>query len=516
MNDPSKKLPRESASYWRETNKFNRFPSLKEEIKSEIAIVGGGITGLMTAYRLALHGAKPVVLEASSLTNGTTGHTTAKITAQHGQIYDELIGTFGEGRARQYYESNIKAKEYVEKIVNENRIDCDFQLQDAWLYTETIKGKQQLLKEKQAYDKLGIKSELKHECPLPFPVEAALKMPDQAQFHPIKFLTWIVQKLEAAGVRIFENTPVLHLEKGDPVKIITKGPGSVLAEKVIVTSHFPFDDLKGFYFSRLHPERSYAIAVRTEAPLPDGMFLSVGQPSRSFRWTSSNGEKLALIGGENHKTGKGPNTMDHFEALKGFAGKHFGIQSIESRWSAQDLTTLDKVPYVGRMTAGDNHIFVATGFNKWGMTNSVNAAMLLSDIVSAKYNRYEELYDPGRNASLKSSGTFVKENTDVAVQFVKTHAERGNKSVEDVEPGEGAVVNLDGRRAGAYRTHEGDLQLIDTTCTHMGCEVEWNEAETSWDCPCHGSRFTTKGEVLEGPANLPLKAIDQTAIIEKF
>jgi glycine/D-amino acid oxidase-like deaminating enzyme/nitrite reductase/ring-hydroxylating ferredoxin subunit len=504
-----KRMPQFPESYWRESVRLPAFPKLSADITVDAAIVGGGISGITTAYLLAKEGIKVALIDAGVLLNGTTGHTTAKITAQHDIIYDQLINQFGEGKAKLYYEANSEALAFIRNTVKEHSIECSLTKEDAYLYTSSDSYISKLEKEFAAYEKLGIPGEFLDSLPIPVAAKAAIVMKDQAQFHPLQYLAALVRAFINAGGSIYENTTAVDIENGSEPKIVTRDGHKITCQHVISCSHFPFYDGMGFYFARLHAERSYVIGVKTEKEFPGGMYLSVDKPTRSLRYTTmNNGEKLVLFGGESHKTGQGICTIKHYEALHNFASGTFGIKEIPYRWSAQDLVTLDNVPYIGPITSGKDNILVATGYRKWGMTNGTAAALLLRDIVLERDNPYRELFAPSRSNIGESIKTLIVENADVAKHLVEGKIELIRKRPEDLLNDEGAVVDI-GRRAGAYRDEQGKLYMVETTCTHMGCEVEWNNGDRTWDCPCHGSRFSITGEVVEGPAEKPLERIEE-------
>jgi len=494
----SDKLPQFPKPYWREIE-LPSFNPLIEDLSVDAAIVGSGITGITAGYLLAKEGLKVAILEADEVLNGTTGHTTAKLTAQHNLIYDELIQNFGEEKARHYYQSMMSAVEFVEK----SGMDCDFSRQDAYVYATTEQYAKQLADEWDAYQCLGISGALKDAIPFDFPVNGALVMHNQAQYHPLKFLRGLLADALKDGLLVFEKTTAVDIKDDETEpKLLTKSGHTVTCKKVIIASHFPFYDKPGLYFARMYPERSYAIGIKTSKEYPEagGMYISADSPTRSIRYTPlDSGEKLWIIGGENHKTGQGTNTMKHFEALESFAEEHFGIKEYAYRWSAQDLVTLDKVPFIGPMTEARPNILVATGFKKWGMTTGILAGHLLRDYVLDRENSYHALYSPLRFNAEPDIRKFISTNADVAKHLIKGKLEFVPKDPEDVMEGEGSVVMYNGKRAGAYKDNGGKLYIVDTTCKHLGCECAWNQAEKTWDCPCHGSRYNFDGEVIEGP-----------------
>ncbi|QQK77175.1 FAD-dependent oxidoreductase [Salicibibacter cibarius] len=496
-----------SETAWQASVDLPDFEPLKDNMKTDVVIVGGGITGITAAYLLVQEGLQVALVEAGKLLNGTTGHTTAKVTAQHGLIYDEFIQHLGKTNARLYYEANKEAMAFIRETIDTHGINCDFRTEDAYLYATTPKYKKKLEKEAAAYEKLNIDGGILEELPIDISVKNALVMKDQAQFHPLRYLAPLVKTIVDKGGRIFENTTAVHVERGEEPSVITRGDARVQAKYILSCSHFPFYEGTGFYFTRMHAERSYVVAIKPKMAYPGGMYISVDQPTRSLRSANIDGEALVLVGGEGHKTGQGIDTHDHYNALQTFGEDVLGIEKQVNRWSTQDLTTLDNLPYIGHLTSqsSEQNILVATGYRKWGMTNGTAAALLLKDLVLEKENRYTSLFTPSRFYADPSLKHFLRENFDVAKHLVEGKAETSNKEMKGLAKDEGAVVRIDGKRKGAYRDKDGELHVVDTTCTHVGCEVNWNGADRTWDCPCHGSRFSYSGEVIEGPAEKPLQ-----------
>lgn len=509
LND---KLPEFPESLWLESLELPNFPQLEEDIEVDVTVVGGGITGITTAYLLANEGLKVALIEADRLMNGTTGHTTAKVTAQHNLIYDELISTLGKKKAKLYYEANTEALNYIKNVVSKLQIDCDFKEQDAFIYATTKEYEEKIQKEAAAYKQLGIDGELTKEIPFNINIKNAITMKNQAQFHPIKYLNKLVRTMMEKDVHIYENTTAVKVEKGKQATVEIRGGASISSDFVLICSHFPFYEGKGLYSNRMYADRSYALATKTKSPFPGGMYVSAESPTRSLRSINIDGQEMVLVGGESHKTGQDEETTKHYQALQAFGEEVLGLEAIPFHWSAQDLITLDKVPYIGAVTADMPNVLLATGYRKWGMTTSTVAALLFRDIILGKENRYEDLYKPSRfpvNPSVKS---FAKIGADVVTQLVKGKLEKSDIDPKTLENDEGAVITLNGKRSGAYKDVDGELHIVDTTCTHIGCEVNWNDGERTWDCPCHGSRFSYTGEVIEGPAEKPLKKRDYKMI----
>jgi glycine/D-amino acid oxidase-like deaminating enzyme/nitrite reductase/ring-hydroxylating ferredoxin subunit len=511
------KLPLKPEPYWRVGLDLPRFDPLKEDINVDVAIVGGGITGITAAYLLVKEGVKVALLEASHLLNGTTGHTTAKLTAQHGLIYDEFINHFGKSKARLYYEANIDALDFVKKTIDQNKISCDFSQEDAYLYATSESYAMKIEKELKAYQALKIDGDLIYEIPFDIKIHNALVMKDQAQFHPLKYLSVLLKEVQEAGALIYEETTGVNVEQNSQgTHVLTRNGPRVTCKRVLACSHFPFYEGTGLYFSRMYADRSYILGVKAKKEYPGGMYYNVDSPNRSLRSAKMDGETLILIGGESHKTGQGKDTLEHYKALESFGENVFGAQEVLYRWSAQDLTTLDKLPYIGELSSLQPHVLIATGFRKWGMTNGTAAALLLADLVLERKNRFSDLYSPSRFIADPSLKKFFMDNADVAKHLIKGKFDHPNTEIHDLGHDEGAAVTINGKRKGVYKDAEGKVYVVDTTCTHMGCEVNWNHGDRTWDCPCHGSRFSYTGEVVEGPAEKPLQRDEDFKLLDNL
>jgi len=490
-------------SVWVDTAPAPRLhPQLDGDVRADVAVVGGGIVGITTALLLAEAGASVVLLEAGRLAGGTSGFTTAKVSSQHGLIYDTLRSKHGAETARRYGEANEAALAWIAARVQRDGIECDFRRQPSYAYVTSAEDYQQVEREAEAAVEAGLPADLVEETPLPYPVAAAVRFDRQAEFHPRKYLFALAERLAAIeGARIFERSHAVEVGKHEG-RYVAKGPGGrVLAERVVIATHYPFLD-RSFSFARLHPTRSYAIACRIAGAPPEGMHISGDSPTRSVRAIPMpNGEELLLVGGEGHKTGTESDTELRYERLEAFAREHWDVQSVEHRWSAQDPTTLDLLPYVGSILPGNDAVLMATGFAKWGMTNGTAAALLLADLGLGREARWKDLFDPWRVTLRQSVPRFVKENAQVGARFVGDRLRHADpRPIENLRRGEGAIVEHDGERIAAARDDDGTLHAVSARCTHLGCLVQWNNAERSWDCPCHGSRFGLDGTVLEGPA----------------
>jgi glycine/D-amino acid oxidase-like deaminating enzyme/nitrite reductase/ring-hydroxylating ferredoxin subunit len=499
-----------STSVWIETGpEPDEHPELEADVRADVAVLGGGIVGITTALLLAEAGARVVLLEADRLARGVTGNTTAKVTSQHGLVYARLRSRFGADGAHTYAEANEGALEWIAARVERDAIDCDFRRRPAYAYATSRGERSSAEDEAEAASDAGLRAWFTDTTPLPYETEGAVRFENQAEFHVRKYLFALVRALEGRDCRVFERTRAVEVDAGEPCVVKTPG-GRVTADRVVVATHYPFLD-RSLAFARVHPERSYAIACRIAGTPPEGMFISAGSPTRSIRGVPLDGDELLLVGGEGHRTGTGGDTTERYRRLEAFAREHWDVRSVEHRWSAQDNITVDGVPYVGRLTPRGERVLMATGFAKWGMTGGTAAAMIMSDLLLGRDNPWARLFDPNRLTVRASAMRLVKENAEAGLRFVGDRLTKGgHRSLEDLEPGEGDIVRHDGRRVAGYRDDDGALVAVSPTCTHLGCQVRFNRAERSWDCPCHGSRFAPDGSVLQGPAvhRLERKPID--------
>ncbi|NLO37954.1 MAG: FAD-dependent oxidoreductase [Ruminiclostridium sp.] len=502
-------------SYWIASTDTTDYPELQQDIAVDTLIVGGGMVGIITAYLLHKEGIQTAILEAGRIAMGTTAHTTAKITSQHGLLYDKIKNQRGLDIASQYAQANEMAIRDIKNISQACKIECDYLPQAAIVYTQQDKNVKKIEKEIKTASELGIKASWVDEIPFPITIKGGMKFEDQAQFHPRKFLIPLAEKVVSEGVQIYENTRAVDLEYGDKSTVITAQGKKITANRVIIASHYPFYNKHGMYYSRLYTERAYAIAFTAKEKYPGGMYINAEDPSRSLRFQPHKGGELMIAVGENHKTGQGEDMNNHYHELIRFADRVFTMKDLLYRWSTQDCMTLDGVPYVGRYQHDRPNLYVATGFEKWGMSNSMASAALLRDLIIKGTSPWQEVYDPSRKNIAGQIKTFIVENADLAKHLIIGKLAPIPENAE-IQQGEGKVIEADGGRTGAYRDEKGKLHLVNTTCTHMGCELNWNSAERSWDCPCHGSRFTWSGEIIDGPAVDPLTAEQDVNTIEKL
>ena len=499
------KLPNRSQSLWIATSKGTHFPALKADLAVDVAIVGGGITGLTAATLLKKAGLSVAVIEADAVAEGVSGYTTAHITEALDRSSRQLIKDLGEDNAGLAAESGRVALARIKAFVREEGIDCDFASVPAFQYTDDPEEVSELKAERDAAVSLGSKVTLTHAIPLPFEVAGALRFDHQAQLHPRRYLLPLALAIPGHGSHVFERTRVVEVEDGEPCRVVT-GQGTVTARHVILATHAPFNNV--LLQTKVASYRSYVLALRLKAgeEPPVGLFWDTEDPYHYIRGQDSEGGPLLIVGGEDHKTGKDEDTTERFEVLLAFAAARFKVASVQYRWSAQVIEPVDGLPFIGR-ESGSDHVYVATGYSGTGMTFGTLAAMINTDLILDRKNPYQDLYDPSRFKAKASIVDYVKENVDFPVHLVKDRLKGAEAtSLGEVAKGEGKIVELGGKKTAVYRDERGLLHAVSPVCTHMGCLVGFNNAEKTWDCPCHGSRFDKDGKVLNGPAVTPLES----------
>lgn len=492
-------LPGKSASYWIDSTPQTHFPVLTEPVTVDVAIVGAGIAGITAATLLKRAGKTVAVIESREIVTGTSGHTTAKLTSLHQLIYADLLKELGETKARLYGESNQAAIEQVARWVEEEQIDCDFSRCSTYTYARTEDQLDPIKAEVDAAVKLGLPAAFVQDTSLPFEIAGAVKFDHQAQFHVRKYLLHLAEKISGDGSYVFEQTRVKTVEEDTPCRVITD-QGFIQAQDVIVATNLPILD-QGLYFAKTYPKRSYIIGAAIDpAQAPAGMFIGFGKNYHSIRTTPYQDRLLLLVGGGGHKVGSVTETEEKYLELETFARQQFGIDNFAYHWSTQDFVSFDKLPYIGKLTPFNHHIYVATGFSLWGMTKGTLSGMLLSDLILGIENPWAELYDSTRATPFVSQ-TSIKENMDVATRWVGDRFKGlGSGSLAEVSKDQGKLLTLQGDKVAAYRDYNDEIHTVSAVCPHLGCIVSWNSAEKSWDCPCHGSRFSYEGEVIHGPA----------------
>lgn len=500
-------LDTDLTSYWMQSSDATSYPEVPSAVRVDVAVVGGGIAGLATAYELKRRGKTVAVIEADRIAASVTGYTTAKITSLHTTIYRELVDGFGEDKARLYGESQQAGLERIATLVERLGIDCDFERQDAFTYVREDSEVESIRQEAETAARLGLPASFVTESELPFPIAGAVRFTDQAQFHPRRYLLALAEQIVGDGSHVFESSRMRGLDEGEPCTVITD-EGRVTADDVVIATHYPVLD-RSLMFARLEPHRDVVVAgLLPQGRDLQGMYISTEPATHSVRVAPHPEGRLVIVGGEPWKTGKEEDIEARYDKLAAWTQETFGVEEIRYRWSTQDNKSVDGVPFIGPLHPGAEHTWVAAGFRGWGMTNGALSGLLLADLITGVESPWAELYSPNRIKPLTSAKDALKLQADavkgLVVETLKP-AEVG--SVDEIEPGEGAIARVNGSKAAVYRDEQGTLHCVSPRCTHLGCFVHFNNAEKSWDCPCHGSRFDHTGAVLQGPANDPLEAV---------
>lgn len=495
-----------SHSLWSATARLPTFPKLSGDFNTDVVVVGAGITGVTAALLLRRAGLRVVVLESGVVGGGVTGRTTAHITEVLDARYHQLAVDFGEAGARTAAESVRASIERIAGFIAEEGIACEFERLPGFLYAENDRDVTMLERELDAAQRAGLRATLTREVPLPYRVVAALRVEDQAQFHPLRYLRGLLKALVATGdVHVFERSRVHAVDDGAPCRVATDG-GTVTARAVFLATHTPITKLE--IHTKIAPYRSYVLGLALAgAPVPPGLYWDTADPYHYVRrYVGPDGEAL-LVGGADHKTGQEPDTGARYRDLERWVDQHFPGAKPSYRWSAQVYEPADGLPYIGTKP-GAEHVFLATGYAGTGMTFGTLSAMIVSDQIVGRLNPWASLYDASRKHVLASATSFLAENANVARAAVGGMLKSEARSVTQVPRGEGRIVRVGGRQLAVFRDERDQVVALAPHCTHVGCVVGWNPAERSWDCPCHGSRFAPTGEVLEGPAPTALPRVE--------
>ena len=518
-------------SFWLDSieNK-NKFNKLEKDKSTDVCIVGAGIFGLTCGYYLTKQGYNVVLLEKEKdIASKTTGHTTAKITSQHNLIYKYLIDSFGVSEVKHYLYANQEAIENIYQIIKDENINCNFERQDSYVYTNNADELEKIKLENEAVNSIGFNSEFVTSTPLPFDVLGAIKFPNQAEFNPIKYAYGLANAIIKNSGEIYTDTLVQNIKKENDEFITSCKDYVVRSKYVILASHYPFIDRLGYYFLKMYQSTSYVIAVDIGDKTFDGMYINSKQPTFSYRFANfsgSCGKRLLLVGGADHKTGSKIDLSNAYSILEYEVRKYYPDCKVLYKWNTEDCITLDKIPYIGEFSHFMPNMYIGTGFNKWGMTSSNVAGNIIVDKILGRENEYENVFKATRLHPIKNNvelGNMIKETTNSFVinKFKVPDADldviednsvmSGSKKAgnfEEIKNDSGHVLKYNGQTIGIYKDNDGKIFAVNPICTHLGCLLSWNNLDKTWDCPCHGSRFDYKGHQLYNPAIRDLDVID--------
>jgi glycine/D-amino acid oxidase-like deaminating enzyme/nitrite reductase/ring-hydroxylating ferredoxin subunit len=500
------RLQGEPVSLWLDSAGETDYPKLDRDIEVDVAVIGAGVAGLTAALALKRAGRSVAVIEAARVGTGVTGHTTGKVTSLHRLAYTELARNHGADTARSYGQANQGAIEHIRRLVAEESIDCGFRQVDNYTYAESEDALAEVRAEADLAAGLGLPSTFTTDVPLPFPVKGAVRFDGQAQFHAVEYLQGLARAVDGEGSFVFEQTRALQVHDGAPGVVESEG-GTVRARDIIVATNVPFADM-GSFKDRCQPHRSYIVAGRVDSPPAEATFISVDEPMRSILTVSIGGQTYVLVGGEGHPASESGDTARRYGRLAAFARDRLGVREVSHRWSTQDNLPADGLPYVGLMSAEAKHLYVITGLRKWGLTNGTAAALILTDLISGRDNPWAAVFDSNRTTGTASAGARGdgQATAEPAGEATPAPGTLGRAPEQiTLAPGEGTVIDVGGQSTAVDKDTGGRIHSLSAICTHLGCTVEFNPADTTWDCPCHGSRFAADGAVIHGPAttNLP-------------
>jgi len=493
--------PAASTSLWTETGRRDRYAPVRSTLSTDVVVVGAGITGLTSALLFQRDGRSVVVLEADEVGGGTTGSTSAHVTCVTDTRYARLRDQLGQEGAATFTMAQRYAFETLCALARGSVVPCELEQVPAYLYTESPEAVAGLEAEVEAARELGVGAALTRSCPLPFPVEAAILFPRQARFHPLNFLTGLARQFIDEGGHIFAGSRVTSLEEQNDSVVLKTAGGTVRAGSVILATHTPLG--VNLVHTEVAPYCSYLVALQSERRVPDALFWDTASPYHYLRRVRQEGEDLLLLGGEDHKTGQESDPLECYRRLEDYARTRFPSSEVVRRWSSQYYEPADGLPYVGRSPFSKN-VFLATGYAGTGLVQGVMAAQVLADLLQGRESDVARLVDATRLRPLAAGPKMVAENLDAAVRFVGDRVGRWDDSAVEIGRGQGGLVEVEGEKLAVYRDGQGALHARSAVCTHLGCIVHWNEAERTWDCPCHGGRFTPTGEVASGPPLAPL------------
>lgn len=504
-------------SLWQDSvESFNPKNDSNSNILYDVAIVGGGITGLSTALLLQEAGLKCILFEASTIGYGTSGGTTAHLNTIMDTPYNVIAKNFGEKNARLVAEAAKNAIELIKYNIDKYNIDCDFGEVPAYIFSQTKSQSDELDEIYKATLAVGVEIEYVNNIPISNYYNKAVKVNAQARFHPLKYVLALANAFDTAGGVIKQFCRVIGVEEQSDLAMIETSAGNFSAKYLIYATHIPIGI--NLLHLRCTPYRSYVMAVKLKSneEYPDALIYDLYDPYHYYRTQQVKGEKYLIVGGEDHKTGHEENTGKCFIRLESHIVKNFNVDEIVYKWSSQYYEPADGLPYIGHLPGHSKNILVATGYGGNGITYSGVAALLLSDIILGKENNYTSLFNPGRVKPIAGFVNFIKQNADVIAQlFGKVIPLEKLHELVELAPGEASVVKYGKQRVAIYKDDRGKVYAINPVCTHMKCIVSWNVVEKSWDCSCHGARYNCNGEVLNGPTSLKLEAIELPLLIEE-
>lgn len=487
------------SSTWINEIKRKNFPAVEDELTTDVLIIGAGLTGLTLGYYLSNAMSDFIIVESDEIGSGASGRNTCKICVQQETIYQELIKKHGYETARQYYQSQLEAIDSIEEIVQKHQIDCDFMRCSSYIFTQQEDNLIKLQDEYQACLDLNIPVTYVHEWDFPISFIEGIKCENQAKFQPVKYMMGLATILSEKNIAIYEHSPVKTIVENEDGYVVIVNNRKIHAKRIVQATQIPFYDRHQFIFSRMHPSINSLATANIDTSIPQDMLINIDDPLQSYN-TIGTDKRHLVIGGNEHRVGQ---PIQNEEAFLHEAQKAFHLKTIDNCWTSQDYQSFDALPMIGKLQSSNSSLYIATAFNKWGNTNSNVAAKLLCAYLLQQESQYMHLFNPHRMSSLFALN-FVKENIEIAYEFIKGKFKDPDDSYP--ETGQAKIIMIDQHPYGVYRDEQAELFIVDVTCPHLGCTCVFNHEDKTWDCPCHASRYSYKGEVIKGPSTHKLNA----------
>lgn len=493
-------------SIWKNENNNINFENLNKDITTDVCVIGGGITGISTCYYLNKENINFCLLEKNTLLSQTTSKSTAKITFLHNIIYRYLIDSYGLDFAKGYYLSNNEALNEIIQIIKNEKIDCDLQMQDNFIFTTKQDKVSTLKDEVSALNMLGINAEYLNNIPLPLSeIIGGIKIPNQACFNPVKYCYGLVSAFANLN-NIYENTCVVDISKDNDDYIVTTSQNyKIKCKYVVMATRYPIKDIPGFQFLKMYQETSYIIAIKTKEDIFDGMYISCDNPSLSFRKAKFNNQDVLLIGGNTNKTGENIDLRNRYELLEKTATSIYKDCKIINKWNTEDCISIDKIPYIGDFSNLYENMFIATGFKKWGITTSNVASKIITDTIVGRPNNYKKIYDSTRFRPIKNRKELYNMIKQTTNSLIINKFKIKEEDLDSFPNDSAKITKINGNLVGIYKDNTSKFHVVSPLCTHLGCLLKFNDLDKTWDCPCHGSRFDFDGNNIYDPACQNLK-----------